>query len=138
MPNLWSLITGPIFKFIVIVLCGAIAGWLACDRIKVGGLEARIWDLQQKQAKCEADLGSTRLVAGSVQKIIAQADEQCKAKIEALRSKPSMEISPDVEVDDNLIDRLRRGGMRDSGKSGGSPDSAGARPGLGTSGAQAP
>lgn len=126
MPNLWSLITGPIFKFILILLVGVILGWFVSDMLVVNRLQGKVYGLQETVAELKAEVQSAKLATRSAYDAVNAAEEQCKGLIEHERSKPRTEIKTDVDVDDDYLGRVFDG-VRSDGKSSNPSGPAGSR-----------
>lgn len=120
MPNLWSLITGPIFKHILVLVIGAVVGGLAWDWWKVGALHDKIFDLQKETARLSAEVQASRIAARSAQDAVSVAEEQCKGKVEHERKKPKDSIDSHTDVTpeylDSFLGGVRKGGGKDSDK----------------------
>lgn len=110
-----GMVTAPIWRTLAIGFI--VAFLLAClgSGTAISVLYGRNVDLSEALAKLKAENVQVKAFNETADLARKQAEEQCESKCESLRNRPSGEINPNEEVDDSLVERLRRGGMRNPG-----------------------
>lgn len=127
----WKFLTGPMFKYALVLLIGGIVGWKACGWWELEPLQKRLYEREKAIAKLEVENSALQASAQAAHDGILSAEEQCRELLKREKAKPKQTIDTESDVTDDYLSRIL-GVRRDGGKDGGKDGATGARPDTGT------